>query len=286
MIKSLKLIKKKYNLIKNGIIKEKDSIRLEVNWKDTIDNAKYLNNNQKTKLHRLRNSQKWEIQGSKKFEQYKSEIENKVIISNLLDRKSYNILISNDSLLTEQQKNQLYTLRKQRIQILTNSLFDKLKNNIKNKRVLSKLEDKGYYDNRINEIHKEFLTDRKTKDLHILRRWKLDKIQSETEDELYDVNSELIDTIQDLNELGDNSDLANDILELNQTLLTGDRNINDLITKRKQNYNNKLYDNFIAAIKIKTDIEELQNNWKIKIDTEIKKEFLLQFRTIKNLHKI
>ncbi|CAG8739829.1 559_t:CDS:2, partial [Racocetra fulgida] len=164
---------------------------------NTIDNAKYLNNNQKTELYRLRNSQKWEIQGSKKFEQYKSEIENEAIISNLLDRKSYDILISNDSLLTEQQKNQLYTLRKQKIQILTNSLFDELKDNIKNECVLSKLEDKGYYDNRINEI----------------------------QDELYDVNSELIDTIQDLNELGDNSDLANDILKLNQTLLTGDRNI-------------------------------------------------------------
>ncbi|CAG8820089.1 2166_t:CDS:2, partial [Racocetra fulgida] len=60
------------------------------------------------------------------------------------------------------------------------------------------------------------------------------KIQSETEDELYDVNSELIDTIQDLNELDDNSDLANDILKLNQTLLTEDRNIKERIALLRQ----------------------------------------------------
>ncbi|CAG8799722.1 18384_t:CDS:1, partial [Racocetra persica] len=44
------------------------------------------------------------------------------------------------------------------IQILTDKVFDELKNNIKNEQVSSKLEDKGYYNNRINEIREEFLT--------------------------------------------------------------------------------------------------------------------------------
>ncbi|CAG8846169.1 11566_t:CDS:1, partial [Racocetra persica] len=56
--------------------------------------------------------------------------------------------------------------------------FDELKNNIKNKKISSKLEDKGYDDNRISEICEEFLTNnRKLKNLYILRRWKLDTIQ-------------------------------------------------------------------------------------------------------------
>ncbi|CAG8505911.1 36151_t:CDS:2, partial [Racocetra persica] len=80
-----------------------------------------------------------------------SEIENEAFISNLLDGKSLEVLITNDFLLTEQQKNQLHILRKQRIQNLTDKVFDELKNNIKNEKILSKLEDKGYYDNRIEE---------------------------------------------------------------------------------------------------------------------------------------
>ncbi|CAG8492309.1 1990_t:CDS:2, partial [Racocetra persica] len=139
----------------------------------------------------------------------------------------------------EQQKNQLYILRKQRIQILTDKVFDELKNNIKNKQVSSRLEDKRYYNNRI-----------------------------------------------DLNELNDNLELTNDILKLNQTLLTRNRKINNLNTKRKQKYNNNLYDNFAISINIETNVEDLQNNWKIRIDTEIEKEYLLQPRTIENLYKL
>ncbi|CAG8836526.1 4235_t:CDS:2, partial [Racocetra persica] len=141
---------------------------------------------------------------------------------------------------------------KQRIQILTNKVFDELKNNIKNEQVPSKLEDKGYYNNRINEIRKEFLTNnQKLKDLYIFRRWKLDLIQSETEDKIYDITFELINSFQNLNELNDNSELAKDILKLNEILLTENRKIDNLIAKRKQNYNNKLNDNFVVIASLR-----------------------------------
>ncbi|CAG8645747.1 12277_t:CDS:2, partial [Racocetra persica] len=50
--------KQEYDSIKNRIDKEKDSTRLKTIWKDTIDEAKYLDNKQKAKLHKLRNNQK------------------------------------------------------------------------------------------------------------------------------------------------------------------------------------------------------------------------------------
>ena len=73
-----------------------------------------------------------------------------------------------------------------------------------------------------------------------MRRYILDKISSETEDELYDMNNDLIDFIQNLNEISDDSEIANDILKFNQTLLTGNRRISDLDNKRKTRYNNSL----------------------------------------------
>ncbi|CAG8786056.1 13673_t:CDS:1, partial [Racocetra persica] len=278
--------KQEYDSIKEGIINEKDSTKLEVDWRDVVDNAKYLNNEQKNKLQNLVTNQKWEIRGLKKFEQYKTDIQNEPFFSNLLDGKLFDTLIKNDGLLTDRQKNELNELRRPAIQKLMIKIFDELKDNIKNERVISKLNDKGYYDERIGEIREEFLTNRKKDDLHILRRWKLDVIQSETEDELFDINLELIENIQDLKELDDNSDIAQDIKNFNQTLLTGNRNIQDLIEKRKQYYNNGVYDNFIASINIETNVEELQNNWKTKIETEIDKKYLSQPKSIEFLNSL
>ncbi|CAG8803610.1 1036_t:CDS:2, partial [Racocetra persica] len=157
---------------------------------DTINNNKVLTDMQKSVLLKSINDKIFKINQKQEYDlikngiikekdsQYKSDIKNKAFISNLLDEKLFDILITNDSLLTTEQKNQLHVLRKQRIQILTDKIFDELKNNIKNKKVSSKLEDKGYYNSRIGEIHKEFLTNnRKLKDLYIHRRWKLDMIQ-------------------------------------------------------------------------------------------------------------
>src|SRR5207253_4691272 len=136
------------------------------------------------------------------------------------------------------------------------------------------------------EIPQEFLTDnRNLQDLQILRRYTLDKISSETEDELYDTNKDLIDFIQNLNEISDDSEIANDILKFNQTLLTGNRRISDLDNKRKTRYNNSLYDIIEAEINNEEKIKRLQEDLKIKIDTEINKNFISSPRTLEKLHQ-
>ncbi|CAG8816982.1 2457_t:CDS:2, partial [Gigaspora margarita] len=99
-----------------------------INWNDKIDSAKYLSKDQKDQLHRLRN---------------KRHIENEAFIGNLLDGNLFDTLISNDALLSDQQKKDLQELRKQRITTLSNKTYDELKNNIRIERIVSKLEDKG-----------------------------------------------------------------------------------------------------------------------------------------------
>ena len=134
-------------------------------------------------------------------------------------------------------------------------MYDDYKNIIKNERISSKLEDKGYHDDRIKEIPQEFLTDnRNLQDLQILCRYTLDKISSEIEDELYNTNNDLIDFIQNLNEISDDSEIVNDILKFNQTLLTGNRRISDLDNKRKTRYNDSLYDIIEAEVNHETYI--------------------------------
>ena len=119
-----------------------------------------------------------------------------------------------------------------------------------------------------------------------MRRYILDKISSETEDELYDMNNDLIDFIQNLNEISDNSEIANDILKFNQTLLTRNRRISNLDNKRKTRYNNGLYDIIEAEINNEEKIKRLQEDLKIKIDTEINKNFIYSIRTLEKLHQL
>ncbi|CAG8739695.1 14249_t:CDS:2, partial [Racocetra fulgida] len=108
---------------------------------------------------------------------------------------------------------------------LHNTIFndDKVLTAMQISNILKNINDKIFRINQKKEYN--LIKNEIIKEKDSIRLEKLDKIQSETEDELYDINSELIDIIQDLNELGNNLDLANDILKLNQTLLTGDRNI-------------------------------------------------------------
>ena len=117
-----------------------------------------------------------------------------------------------------------------------------------------------------------------------MRRYILDKISSETEDELYDMNNDLIDFIQNLNEISDDSEIVNDILKFNQTLLTGNRRISNLDNKRKTRYNNSLYDIIEAEINNEEKIKRLQEDLKIKIDTEINKNFISSPKILEKLH--
>ncbi|CAG8857634.1 44058_t:CDS:2, partial [Gigaspora margarita] len=63
-------------------------------------------------------------------------------------------------------------------------------------------------------------------------------------DELFDTLSELLDYIEDLEELTNESQISSDIKALNQTLLTNGRYVDRLDKKRKIHY----YDNLIVAL--------------------------------------
>ena len=137
-----------------------------------------------------------ELRGLKAFEDIKKAIENEGFLSNLFDGNVHQVIIDSNPTLTDNQNRQLHESRKENLKKLANKLYDDYKNIIKNERISSKLEDKGYHDDRIKEIPQEFLTDnRNLQDLQILRRYTLDKISSKTEDELYDTNNDLIDFI-------------------------------------------------------------------------------------------
>ncbi|CAG8852926.1 20001_t:CDS:1, partial [Gigaspora margarita] len=260
---------KEFNELKTGIENERDTTKLEVDWENKISTAKYLSEEQKNDLHRLRNDRKWDLKGETTFEKFKKDIENEGFINNLLDGKLHDTLIENNALLSKQQKTQLHELRIEQISKLTNKIYDELRNNIKNDRIVSRLEDKGYYDSRISEIRENFLTNRRIFDLHVLRRHQLDKLRAETEDEMFDTLSQLLDLTEDLDELKDEAQITSDIKNLNQTLLTNERYIDRLDKKRKIRYNDNLYDNIQASIDNEKQIKVLQDDWKIKIDTEI-----------------
>ncbi|CAG8733376.1 44005_t:CDS:2 [Gigaspora margarita] len=172
------------------------------NNENKIGIAKYLSKEQKNDLHCLRNDRKWNLKRETTFEKFKKDIENEEFIGNLLDRKLYNTLIKNNTLLNKEQKTQLH---KQRA-----------------KQISNRLEDKGYYDSRISEIKKNFLTNRKVFDLHILRRHQLDKLQAKTKDEIFDTLSQLLNLTEDLEELTDEVQITSNIKKLNQTLLTNE----------------------------------------------------------------
>ena len=276
-----------FEFLKDRISKERDLTKLSVDWNNAIIEAKYQNANQKNELEMIRLERIKELRGLKAFEDIKKAIENEGFLSNLLDGKVHQVIIDSNLILIDNQNRQLHESRKENLKKLANKLYDDYKNIIKNERISSKLEDKGYHDDRIKEIPQEFLTDnRNLQDLQILRRYTLDKISSKTDDELYDTNNDLIDFIQNLNEISDNSEIANDILKFNQTLLTGNRRISDLDNKRKTRYNDGLYDIIEAEINNEEKIKRLQEDLKIKIDTEVNKDFISSPRTLEKLHQL
>ncbi|CAG8633334.1 18482_t:CDS:2 [Gigaspora rosea] len=54
-----------FNEIKTGIEKETDTAKLEVDWSDKIDSAKYISKDQKDTLHHLRNDKHWNLKENK-----------------------------------------------------------------------------------------------------------------------------------------------------------------------------------------------------------------------------
>ena len=89
-----KLIENKINLLrqkiefeflKDRISKERDLVKLSVDWNNAIIDAKHQNANQKNKLEMIRLERLKELRGLKAFEDIKKAIENERFLSNLFD---------------------------------------------------------------------------------------------------------------------------------------------------------------------------------------------------------
>ena len=256
-----------FDKISKEIRNEKNVVKLQVDIKDKIDfESTYITDNQKKELHKMRENKIQELQGQSKFEQMMNSIKTENFIGNLIEGRLHDSLI-NVSGLTNEQKNKLKQTREERLSIVTNKIFDDLKDNIKNERYENQLKDGGYFDDRIGEIRKEYLIDgRNIEDLHRLRRHRIDTLSSESEDKLYDINKELVENLENLEEISDQSEIAKDIINLNQTLLTGNRNIEYLDKLRKAKFQNGFYDNLEASIKIEQNINRLEDFFRDEID--------------------
>ena len=240
-----------FNKIKNKILKENNAANLEVILKEEIyDNSKFINNNQKSELNDIRLEKINSLKGGKDFEILNSYINSESLIGNLLDRKYYDKIIDLNSYLTNNQKKQLNDNRKERLIYLSNKYYNNLKNDINISKDVKKLEDKGYYDDRIGEVLENYLQEKTKEDLHVVRRSRLDYLLSESENNTFDILLDLIKDTDDIDELKDGSLIDKDIKELNQTLLTEGRNSFTLDNIRKNYFNNELYNIFKSTIEI------------------------------------
>ncbi|RIB26803.1 hypothetical protein C2G38_2162329 [Gigaspora rosea] len=179
------------NLVNNGIVDQK--IKISKLQNNQIDQLQKIRNRrlkqlqeelyednvmtliQISMLFQIIRSKILKIQQNMEFNKIKTGIEketnttklkvNWTFIGNLLNRNLHNTLIINNTLLSEEQKEKLYELRKQQIVVLNNKIYENLENNIKNKKIVSKLEDKRYYDSRIDPVLNDILNILETLDL-------------------------------------------------------------------------------------------------------------------------
>ena len=119
-----------FDKISKEIRNEKNIIKLQVDIKDKIDfESTYITDNQKKELHKMRENKIQELQGQSKFEQMMNSIKTENFIGNLIEGRLHDSLI-NVSGLTNEQKNKLKQTREERLSIVTNKIFDDLKDNI------------------------------------------------------------------------------------------------------------------------------------------------------------
>ena len=76
-----------FEFLKDRISKERDPIKLSVDWNNAIIDAKHQNTNQKNELEMIRLERLKELRGLIAFENIKKAIENEGFLSNLLDGK-------------------------------------------------------------------------------------------------------------------------------------------------------------------------------------------------------
>jgi hypothetical protein len=93
-----------------------------------------------------------------------------------------------------------------------NENYDLLLNQINESNDVDMFEDGGYYDIKIQEISDNNLENGRSREkLHQIRRGKLDMIYGKNEDDIYDTLDDLIKNVDNIQEISDNSMIANDI---------------------------------------------------------------------------
>ena len=97
----------------------------------------------------------------------------------------------------------------------------------------------------------------------MIRRNRLDSLLNNEENKFYDMIHFLIENTRNIEEINDDSSLAKDIINLNQTLLTNARDKTILENQRKMKYKEEEYNRIEEKIQLETDINKLKNNFNI-----------------------
>ena len=111
----------------------------------------------------------------------------------------------------------------------------------------------------------------------MIRRNRLDSLLNNEENEFYDTIYFLIENTGNIKEINDDSSLAKDIINLNQTLLMNARDKTILENQRKIKYEEEEYNRIEEEIQLETDINKLKNDFNIRINN-LKEEFLTKSR--------
>ncbi|CAG8551930.1 12951_t:CDS:2 [Cetraspora pellucida] len=224
-----------------------------------------LNEDQKKILQDLR-KQRLVLLINKNYDSLLNEIRQSKDIERLKDGGYYVNRIKEvrqEYLTNERTRDKLDQARRSRLDSLNN---------------IERLKDDGYYVNQINKIRQKYLTSERTQNkLDQARRSQLDSLYGNDENQSYDLLLELIHNSENINEILSDSEISKDIQMLNQTLLTGNRDLVLLENTRKQNYNDGLYDILKSAIENENNIDKLKTTWMQAIE-KIEYEYLTNER--------
>ncbi|CAG8480205.1 17120_t:CDS:2 [Cetraspora pellucida] len=172
--------------------------------------------------------------------------------------------IKNNQSLTENQKVRLNQHRIDKLKSLSNQLYDQINAEIPKIDDYTQLLDGRVIDHKIRSLNDENLSGRRnTEKLQQERRDRLNLFLKERELNNYDNYNRLIERYYNwkwVQELANSGTLANSIMNLNQTLLSSEKNKEDLINLRKLRFNNLLYDLIQSNMKEDTDKSQFEDS--------------------------
>ncbi|CAG8675495.1 8736_t:CDS:1, partial [Cetraspora pellucida] len=208
-------------------------------WPNQINNSNFspedkdnLNKDQKNRIDELKQKQTNDT-----FDKIWQSILRETDINKLPTNRYWFIQIQNNQNLTENQKVRLNKHRIDKLKLLSNQLYDQISAEISKIDDYIQLSDERSIDHKIRSLNDKNLSGgRNTEKLQQERRGYFDLFLKEKALNNYDNYNKIIERYYKwewVQELANSSPLANNIINLNQTLLSPEKNKKDLIDLRK-----------------------------------------------------